>query len=61
VESEAVDSIYSEQEILDHGIRLPEKFGALADVNDILLQSGIPFYWHVPRSGGGTMNDILGM
>lgn len=61
VESEAVDSIYSEQEILDHGIRLPEKFGALADVNDILLQSGTPFYWHVPRSGGGTMNDILGV
>lgn len=60
VGSEGVDPIYSQQEILDHGIRLPEKFGALADVDDILLQSGTPFYWHVPRSSGGTMNDILG-
>jgi len=31
-------------------------------VDDVLFQRGIdvPFYWHVPRSGGGTMNDVLG-
>ncbi|KAL7540245.1 hypothetical protein ACHAXR_009968 [Thalassiosira sp. AJA248-18] len=28
----------------------------------MLFQRGIdvPFYWHVPRSGGGTVNDVLG-
>jgi hypothetical protein len=20
----------------------------------------IPFYWHIPRAGGGTVNDIFG-
>eukprot|EP00581_Thalassiosira_minuscula_P014568 CAMPEP_0183713170 /NCGR_PEP_ID=MMETSP0737-20130205/8101_1 /TAXON_ID=385413 /ORGANISM="Thalassiosira miniscula, Strain CCMP1093" /LENGTH=1188 /DNA_ID=CAMNT_0025941921 /DNA_START=135 /DNA_END=3701 /DNA_ORIENTATION=- len=42
-------------------IELPSAFYALANVDD-LFQRGIdvPFYWHVPRSGGGTMNDVLG-
>lgn len=43
-------------------IQLPQVFEVLADVDDFLFQKGIdvPFYWHVPRSGGGTMNDVLG-
>jgi len=43
-------------------IQLPAKFDVLANVDDMLFQKGIdiPFYWHVPRSGGGTMNDLLG-
>ena len=43
-------------------VQLPAKFDALANVDDMLFQKGIdiPFYWHVPRSGGGTMNDLLG-
>ena len=43
-------------------IQLPPVFEVLANVNDLLFQRGIdvPFYWHVPRSGGGTMNDVLG-
>ena len=43
-------------------IQLPPVFDVLANVNDLLFQRGIdvPFYWHVPRSGGGTMNDVLG-
>jgi len=43
-------------------IQLPAKFDVLANVDDLLFQKGIdiPFYWHVPRSGGGTMNDLLG-
>jgi len=42
-------------------VQLPEKFEVLANVDE-LFQRGIdvPFYWHVPRSGGGTMNDVLG-
>lgn len=44
------------------GIVLPPAFQVLADVSDLPLRKGsdIPFYWHVPRTGGGTMNDILG-
>lgn len=43
-------------------IQLPPVFDALADVDDLIFQKGIdiPFFWHVPRSGGGTMNDVLG-
>lgn len=41
---------------------LPSKFQSLANVDSGPFQKGIdvPFYWHVPRSGGGTVNDILG-
>lgn len=41
---------------------LPSEFQALANVDSGPFQKGIdvPFYWHVPRSGGGTVNDILG-
>lgn len=33
-----------------------------ADVNSGPFQKGIdvPFYWHIPRSGGGTLSDVLG-
>ena len=43
-------------------IQLPSTFDALANVDDLLFQKGIdvPFYWHIPRSGGGTINDVLG-
>eukprot|EP00585_Thalassiosira_rotula_P021327 CAMPEP_0196217686 /NCGR_PEP_ID=MMETSP0912-20130531/34908_1 /TAXON_ID=49265 /ORGANISM="Thalassiosira rotula, Strain GSO102" /LENGTH=350 /DNA_ID=CAMNT_0041495175 /DNA_START=72 /DNA_END=1124 /DNA_ORIENTATION=- len=43
-------------------VQLPSNFQSLANVDDKLFQRGIdiPFYWHVPRSGGGTMNDLLG-
>jgi hypothetical protein len=42
--------------------QLPSQFQALANVDSGPFQKGIdvPFYWHVPRSGGGTVNDILG-
>lgn len=42
--------------------QLPPQFQALANVDSGPFQRGIdvPFYWHVPRSGGGTVNDILG-
>jgi hypothetical protein len=34
----------------------------LANVDSGPFQRGIeiPFYWHVPRSGGGTISDVLG-
>jgi hypothetical protein len=47
----------------DHiGIELPNAFRALADTNDLPVRKGLdaPFYWHIPRSGGGTLNDIFG-
>lgn len=42
--------------------QLPMPFQALANVDSGPFQRGIdvPFYWHVPRTGGGTVNDILG-
>ena len=48
--------------ILENIPRLPSQFQALANVDSGPFQRGIdvPFYWHVPRSGGGTVNDILG-
>lgn len=41
---------------------LPSVFDNLSNVDDGSFQKGIdvPFYWHVPRSGGGTVNDVLG-
>jgi hypothetical protein len=43
-------------------VRKPTELDNVADVNAGPFQRGIdvPFYWHVPRSGGGTINDILG-
>jgi hypothetical protein len=52
----------SRQAIVQYDTQLPPVFEALANVGDPLYQRGadVPFYWHIPRSGGGTMNDILG-
>lgn len=52
----------SRQAIVHYDTQLPLVFEALANVDDLLYQKGadVPFYWHIPRSGGGTMNDILG-
>ncbi|KAL7552674.1 hypothetical protein ACHAWF_015929 [Thalassiosira exigua] len=42
-------------------VRLPPDFAALADVDGPYRRGvDVPFYWHVPRSGGGTTNDVLG-
>ena len=48
--------------ILGNTPQLPPQFQSLANVDSGPFQRGIdvPFYWHVPRSGGGTVNDILG-
>ena len=61
-EVDALDAMDKQYLFQGGDIQLPTKFDALADVDDLLFQKGIdvPFYWHVPRSGGGTMNDILG-
>lgn len=39
---------------------LPGAIERFADVTDVHLETDIPFFWHIPRSGGATMNDILG-
>ena len=41
---------------------MPVVFENIADFDAGPFQRGIdvPFYWHVPRSGGGTVNDVLG-
>lgn len=41
---------------------IPQALENVADVNAGPFQRGIdvPFYWHVPRSGGGTISDVLG-
>jgi hypothetical protein len=47
----------------DHvGIELPAAFDNLADVKDLPVRKGveIPLFWHIPRTGGGTVNDIFG-
>ena len=55
--SDGAASLHSQH----HDIRLPKQFEALANVDDELLGgTGVPFYWHVPRSSGGTVNDVLG-
>ncbi|KAI2508060.1 hypothetical protein MHU86_6352 [Fragilaria crotonensis] len=46
----------------DHSdVELPEAFNVLADVTDLPVRKGVdaPFYWHIPRASGGTVNDIL--
>ncbi len=56
------DSTNQQQKFLVDDIRLPRKFDALADIDGNLSPGGtyVPFYWHIPRSSGGTMNDVLG-
>lgn len=46
----------------DHvGISIPNEFDNLADITDFPISKGeIPFFWHIPRSAGGTVNDIFG-
>ena len=43
-------------------LHMPPGLQNLANVDSGPFQRGIdiPFYWHVPRSGGGTISDILG-
>jgi len=47
---------------VQYEVQVPPVFDGLANVDDMLFQRGIgiPLYWHIPRSGGGTMNDVLG-
>lgn len=44
------------------GVELPSDFDHFADVSDLPVQKGenLPFFWHVPRAAGGTVNDIFG-
>lgn len=58
VGSEGADSMNYQY----HDIRLPQKFESLADVDDVQFpdDTTVPFYWHIPRSSGGTVKDVLG-
>lgn len=44
------------------GARIPAPFLNLADIDESPTQEGqdLPFYWHIPRTGGTMMNDVLG-
>jgi len=46
----------------DEGLtKLSKSLQYLADLNDTqILRSDIPFFFHVPRSGGSTLKDIMG-
>jgi hypothetical protein len=62
---EEVNSLPKKNDYIHHdhlGIELPPSFNTLADVTDLPVRKGVdaPFYWHIPRSGGGTVNDIFG-
>ncbi|KAL3805043.1 hypothetical protein HJC23_003271 [Cyclotella cryptica] len=52
----------SESDRSRDALRMPFVFENIADFDAGPFQRGIdvPFYWHVPRSGGGTVNDVLG-
>ncbi len=42
-------------------VRLSKSLQMLADLDDMpLKESDVPFFFHVPRSGGSTVKDILG-
>jgi len=40
------------------GMLLPSIFDNFADVQDVSAET-VPFFWHVPRAAGATINDIL--
>ena len=40
------------------GLPIPSAYKHLAEVSDVDT-SGIPFFWHLPRSGGSTVRDLL--
>lgn len=41
------------------GVVIPSAYDNLADLTEPVDPSDIPFFWHVPRSGGSTMKDLL--
>lgn len=43
------------------GVRIPPVFLNLADIDEppSNKDQNLPFFWHIPRSGGTTMNNIL--
>jgi hypothetical protein len=42
------------------GIRLPISLQHLRDSKDPLQLGDVPFFFHIPRSGGSMVNDIMG-
>ena len=45
----------------DPSVEVPLEFDSFADIDDVPLKNDdLPFFWHIPRSGGGTTNDIMG-
>ena len=44
------------------GVRIPPPFLNLVDIDQfpVLRGQDLPFYWHIPRTGGTMMNEVLG-
>jgi len=42
-------------------VEIPPQFDDMADVDDVPVhKDDLAYYWHIPRSAGASMNDILG-
>ena len=42
-------------------VEIPPQLDNLADVDDVPVhKDDLAYYWHIPRSAGASMNDILG-
>ena len=42
-------------------VEIPPQFDNMADVDDVPVhKDDLAYYWHIPRSAGATINDILG-
>lgn len=62
LEGAVENSDQKQKHSVQYNLQLPPVFNDVANVDDLFYQKGIdlPFYWHIPRSGGGMMNDVLG-
>ena len=42
-------------------VEIPPQFDTMADVDDVPVhKDDLAYYWHIPRSAGATINDVLG-
>jgi len=62
-EKEIFSSRDNERDEEHMGLSLPKELDYIADIDDWPRKEDkdIPFYWHIPRAGGGTVHDIFGM
>jgi len=53
-------SIKPQHAASNRNVEIPLQYNSLKDVIDPPSVDDVPYFWHVPRSGGSTVKDIMG-